>query len=129
MIVQSQGGGISIGQLITRLESNTGSVLLEWLRSIPKYPKAFKLKMRPIDELLNLNNIRRLFIDELANLTSICRRSSLRTCAHGTSVDEFQARFDKRRESLKIAIQVFRHKVVIFKENKNLYLNTSLVLF
>lgn len=116
MIVQSQGGGISIGQLITRLESNTGPVLLEWLRSIPKYPKAFKLKMRPIDELLNLNNIRRLFIDELANLASICRRSSQRTCAHGTSVDEFQAQFDKRRESLKIAIEVFRHKVIIKKK-------------
>lgn len=108
-MVQSQGGSINIAQLVTRLESNTGSVLLEWLRSIPKYPKAFKLKMHPISELLNIN-VRRLFIDELVNI-STCSRSKDRSCAHGTSIDQFQSEFDKRRESLKLAIDIFRHKV------------------
>lgn len=108
VFLQSQGGSIDIAQLITRLESNTGSVLLQWLRSIPKYPKAFRLKMRPINELLNLN-VRSLFSKELEDL-STCHRTQSRTCAHGTSVHEFQAEFDKRRQSLEFAIEVFRHK-------------------
>ena len=66
--------------------------------------------MRPIHELLNVN-VRRLFIEEVANL-STCHRSSERKCAHGTSIEQFQNNFDKRRESLKYAIEIFRHKVL-----------------
>lgn len=130
VMVQSQGGSINVAQLVTRLESNTGSVLLEWLRSIPKYPKAFKLKMQPISDLLNIN-VRRLFIDEIVNVSKpqkqqqqqkqqTCKRSFDRSCAHGTSVEEFQSEFDKRRESLKLAIDIFRHKVILlFNLNSN----------
>jgi hypothetical protein len=110
VFLQSQGGSVNIAQLITRLESNTGSTLLEWLRSIPKYPKAFKLKMRPINELLNLN-VRNLFSSELESLTSTCRPTNTRNCIHGTTIDEFQNEFDKRLKSLEFAIEIFRHKV------------------
>ena len=108
MFLQSQGGDISIAKLITRLEANTGTALSEWLRSIPKYPKAFKIKMRPIHEILNFN-VRNLFIREFANET--CQKTPTRECIHGTTIDEFQASFDRRRKSLEFAIEIFRHKV------------------
>ena len=77
MFLQSQGGDINVAKLITRLESNTGSALTEWLTSIPKYPKAFKIKMRSIIELLNFN-VRNLFIGELSNKT--CQKTLFKKC-------------------------------------------------
>lgn len=108
MFLQSQGGTINVGQLVTRLESNTGSALLEWLRSIPRYPKAFKMKMRPLNELLDFN-VRSLFIGELSNMT--CNRTLARSCIHGTSIEDFQREFDKRKQSLEFAIEIFRKRV------------------
>jgi hypothetical protein len=109
VFLQSQGGSINVAQLITRLESNTGSALLEWLRSIPKYPKAFKMKMRPINELLDFN-VRSLFIGELGGSTT-CNRTQSRGCVHGTTMEQFQDEFDKRRQSLEFAIEIFRRRV------------------
>lgn len=108
IFLQSQGGNINIAKLVTRLESNTGDTLLEWLRSIPRYPKAFKVKMRPINELLNFN-IRNIFIGEFSNQT--CQKTQTRKCIHGTTIEEFQEEFDKRRRSLEFAIEIFRHRV------------------
>jgi hypothetical protein len=108
--LQSQGGDINVAKLITRLEGNTGSALSEWLRSIPKYPKAFKITMRPINEILNFN-VRNLFVGEFANET--CHKSPTRECIHGTTIDEFQESFEKRRKSLEFAIEIFRHKVIL----------------
>ena len=88
--------------MITRLEGNTGSALSEWLRSIPKYPKAFKISMRPMHEILNFN-VRNLFVGEFFNNT--CQKSPTRECIHGTTIDEF-------RKSLEFAIEIFRHKVI-----------------
>lgn len=107
IFLQSQGGNINIAKLITRLESNTGPTLTEWLRSIPRHPKASKMKMRPINELLDFN-IRVLFNYQQANET--CKRSPTVKCLHGTSIEEFQAQFDRRRKSLEFAIEIFRHK-------------------
>ncbi len=109
--MQSQGGDINVAKLITRLESNTGSTLIEWLRSIPKYPKAFKIKMRPINELLDIN-VRSLFIGEL-NPNQTCQITSSRKCVFGSTIQEFQQSFNKRRKSLEIAIEIFRHKVLL----------------
>ena len=103
-----------MAKLITRLESDTGDTLASWLRSIPKYPKAFKVKMRPIDELLDFN-VRSLFVGELANET--CIKSPTRQCIHGSSIEEFQRSFDQRRKSLELAIEMFRHKVSKFGLN------------
>ena len=111
VLLQSQGGDINVAKLITRLESNTGSTLIEWLRSIPKYPKAFKIKMRPINELLDIN-VRSLFIGEL-NPNQTCQITSSRKCVFGSTIQEFQQSFNKRRKSLEIAIEIFRHKVLI----------------
>ncbi|RNA42532.1 hypothetical protein BpHYR1_011154 [Brachionus plicatilis] len=108
LFLQSQGGNINIAKLITRFESNTGDSLLEWLRSIPRYPKAFKVKMRPLNELLNFN-VRNFFVGEFSNQT--CHKSQVKRCIHGTSVQEFQQEFDKRRRSLEFAIEIFRHRV------------------
>jgi len=60
VLVQSQGGRVGVAKLITRLEANTGPTLGEWLRSLPKYPKAFRAKMRPISDMLDFN-VRLLF--------------------------------------------------------------------
>ena len=108
IFLQSQGGNINIAELVTRLKSNTGPVLANWLRSIPKYPKAFKVKMRPLNELLNFN-VRSLFIGEF---NQTCQRTQMRKCSYGTSVEEFQESFDKRRKSLEYAIEMYRHKVL-----------------
>lgn len=107
MFLQSQGGDINVAKLITRLESNTGSALTEWLTSIPKYPKAFKIKMRSIIELLNFN-VRNLFIGELSNKT--CQKTLFKKCIYGTTIEEFQQNFDQRRKSLEFAIEIFRNK-------------------
>ncbi|CAF0786869.1 unnamed protein product [Brachionus calyciflorus] len=107
VFLQSQGGNINVAKLVTRLESNTGDTLLEWLRSIPRFPKAFKVKMRPINELLNFN-VRNVFIGEFTNQT--CQRTQTRKCIHGTTVEEFQNEFEKRRRSLEFAIEIFRHR-------------------
>lgn len=108
MFLQSQGGNINVAKLVTRLESNTGPVLIDWLKSIPKYPKAFKIKMRPINELLNFN-VRNLFIGEFSN--EVCKKTLMRRCIHGTSIEDFQNMFDRRRKSLEFAIEIFRHRV------------------
>ena len=107
MFLQSQGGDINVAKLITRLESNTGSALTEWLTSIPKYPKAFRIKMRSIVELLNFN-VRNLFIGELSS--RICEKSANKQCIHGSTIEEFQQNFDQRRKSLEFAIEIFRNK-------------------
>lgn len=110
MFLQSQGGDISVAKLVTRLESNmVGATLSEWLRSIPKQPKAFKIKMRPINELLDIN-VKSLFIDSAIN--EICHKTPLKTCAYGTTMEEFQRNFDRRRKSLEFAIDIYRHKVI-----------------
>lgn len=126
LFLQSQGGNINIAKLITRLESNTGDALLEWLRSIPKYPKAFKVKMRPINELLNFN-IRNFFVGNFFNQT--CHKSQTRRCIHGTSIEEFQEEFDKRRRSLEFAIEIFRHRVFFYfiKISKNFKLKVKML--
>ena len=109
MFLQSQGGDINVAKLITRLESSmVGSTLQEWLRSIPKYPKAFKIKMRPITELLNIN-VRSLFMQSASN--TICQQTPIKKCVYGTTMDEFQENFDRRRKSLEFAIDIYRHKV------------------
>lgn len=110
IFLQSQGGDINIAKLITRFESNTGSALTEWLTSIPKYPKAFKIKMRSINELLNLN-VRNLFVGDFRNET--CQLSSAKKCIYGTTIEEFQESFDKRRKSLEYAIEIFRNRVCL----------------
>lgn len=65
------------------------------------------MKMRPINELLDFN-IRVLFNYQQANET--CKRSPTVKCLHGTSIEEFQAQFDRRRKSLEFAVEIFRHK-------------------
>ncbi len=107
VLVQSQGGRVSVAKLITRLEGNTGPTLGEWLRSIPKYPKAFRARMRPISDLLDFN-IRLLFSPGQSNET--CELSYRLGCPHGTDLDQFQAQFDRRRKSLEFATEIFRHR-------------------
>lgn len=107
MLLQTQGGDVKVASLITRLESNTGPELIDWLKSISKYPKAFKIKMKPISELIDFN-VRDLFIRQ-ENLTT-CRPNRARVCLHGDSVEKFQQSFEKRRKSLDYAIDIFRHK-------------------
>ena len=109
MFLQSQGGDINVAKLITRLESNmVGSTLIEWLRSIPKQPKAFKIKMRPINELLDIN-VKSIFMNSAVD--EICHKTKNRKCIFGTTMSEFQDKFDRRRKSLEFAIELFRHKV------------------
>ena len=114
VLLRTQGGDINAARLITRLESNTGPELQEWLKSIPKYPKAFKLKMRPINELIDFN-VKNLFMGsgELWQ-NGTCTVTETRQCIHGTSVEQFQKDFDKRRHSLGFAIEIFRHRVCLF---------------
>ena len=124
IFLQSQGGDINVAKLITRMEGNTGPALSEWLRSIPKYPKAFKISMRPMHEILNFN-VRNLFVGEFFNKT--CQKSPTRECIHGTTIDEFQASFEKRRKSLEFAIEIFRHKVNVFFHKNFDLLNLFLI--
>ena len=132
VFLQSQGGDINVAKLITRLEgSMVGVTLSEWLRSIPKQPKAFKIKMRPIYELLNMN-VRRIFMEGTTN--EICRKTKTKKCVYGTTLNEFQEKFDRRRKSLEFAIDVYRHKVsflteLIFRFNKILCLKDTVSFF
>jgi hypothetical protein len=113
IFLQSQGGDINIAKLITRLDSDTGPALSEWLRSIPHHPKAFKLKMRPLVDILNFK-VQSLFANRLyEDGLVICKKSPTKQCVHGTTIDEFQLNFNKRRDSLDIAIEIFRHKNVL----------------
>ena len=108
--MQSQGGDINVAKLITRLESSmVGPTLIDWLRSIPKQPKAFKIKMRPINELLDIN-VKSIFMNSAMN--EICQKTETRKCVFGTTMSEFQDKFDRRRKSLAFAIELFRHKVL-----------------
>jgi deleted-in-malignant-brain-tumors protein 1 len=144
VLLQTQGGDVNIARLITRLESNTGTYtkimiqkfihktnyniftvlqiegpeLVEWLKSIPRFPKAFKLKMRPINELINFN-VRNLFVGIDALLNGTCKVADTRKCTHGSSIEEFQSNFDKRRKSLEFAIEIFRHRVKIITQALN----------
>jgi hypothetical protein len=110
--LQTQGGDYNIGKLITKLESqHVGDTLTSWLKSIPKKPKAFKLKMRPINELLDIN-VKSIFMQSATS--DICQRTETRKCTFGTTMNEFQESFDRRRKSLEFAIELFRHKVYNF---------------
>ena len=122
--MQSQGGQIEVAELISKIEGNyVGETLARWLRSIPEKPKAFKVKMRPISELINFN-VRSLFANlEVATSAggeggaaaswnrTTCQPSPTRPCTFGTSMHEFQDGLDKRRKALQTAIEIFRHKV------------------
>ena len=110
MLLQSQGGSIKVANLITRLGGEgVDQALTSWLESIPKMPKAFKIKMRPLNELLNIN-VKSIF---MSYGKEICQKTENRNCIFGTTMNEFQDSFDKRRKSLEFAIELFRHKVKI----------------
>ena len=112
--MQSQGGTINVAELITRVGSPSfGQTLRTWLEQIPRKPKAFKVKMRPINELLNIN-VKSIFMNYG---TEICQKTDVRKCHFGTTLNEFQESFDKRRKSLEFAIELFRHKVSRFIKN------------
>lgn len=64
--------------------------------------------MRPISELLNFN-LRNIFIGDLSN--EICEKTATRKCLHGTTISEFQEKFEKRAKSLQLATEIYRQKV------------------
>jgi hypothetical protein len=86
-----------------------GATLSEWLRSIPKQPKAFKIKMRDITELLKIN-VKNMF---MSTANKLCEKLNQTKCIH-KNVQRFQDSFDLRRKSLELAIDIYRHKVNFF---------------
>lgn len=74
---------------------------VSWLRTVPKYPRAFDLKFESIASILDLN-IPALFGDLVSKEAVVCPKCKLQI-----SVDEFEQEWKRRLDALKFATTVY----------------------
>eukprot|EP00058_Branchiostoma_floridae_P001425 XP_002586913.1 hypothetical protein BRAFLDRAFT_105135 [Branchiostoma floridae] len=102
--VMIEGGDQKVGAIVADFYT-TGfkDTFLEWLKSIPSYPKPIEMFMGTLSELLNLN-FKMLFPFDMSDAADGCFSKNY---CEDSSITEFQLSMDKKRLALERAIAVY----------------------